>query len=164
MSCRDAQQRQCRSFRPSSSLLPVAQGMNAYFQRSCEFRLSQSHKGPKRCNVLSRLEMSLHESLSEAGGNRAPELFVSQVRNVAHLNRSICAWSRPCLRNLRQKSELERKPPINQHPATRHPALVVHPERHLDSASSLPIEPWQRGAQETPPLSPRHRFSALLRR
>ena len=81
----DSQKRDRGSFRLPSTLLPVAQGMNADFDRSSELGLSQTYKASERRDVLSRLETSLHEPLSQAGRNRSLQLFFRQFGDVRHL-------------------------------------------------------------------------------
>ena len=81
----DSQKRDRGSFRLPSTLLPVAQGMNADFDRSSELGLSQTDKASQRRNVLSGLETSLHEPLSQAGRNRPLQLFFLQFGDIRHL-------------------------------------------------------------------------------
>jgi hypothetical protein len=59
--------------------------MNADFDRSSELGLSQTYKASQRRNVLSGLETSLHEPLSQAGRNRSLQLFFRQFGDVRHL-------------------------------------------------------------------------------
>jgi hypothetical protein len=80
----DPQKRDRGSFRLPSTLFPVAQSMNADSDRSSELGLSQTYKASQRRNVLSGLETSLHEPLSQAGGNRSLQLFFRQFGDVRH--------------------------------------------------------------------------------
>ena len=81
----DSQKRDRGSFRLPSTLFPVAQGMDADFDRSSELGLGQTYEGSQRRNVLSRLETSLHEPLSQTGRNRSLQLFFRQFGDVRHL-------------------------------------------------------------------------------
>ncbi len=59
--------------------------MNADFDRSSEFGLSQAYEASQRRNILSGLETSLHEPLSQAGRNRSLQLFFCQFGDVRPL-------------------------------------------------------------------------------
>jgi hypothetical protein len=73
----DSQKRDRGSFRLPSTL--------ADFDRSSELGLSQTYKASQRRNVLSGLETSLHEPLSQARRDRSLQLFFRQFGDVRHL-------------------------------------------------------------------------------
>ncbi len=56
--------------------------MNADFDRSGELSLSQTDEASQRRDVLSELEESPHEPLSQAGRNRSLEPFLCQFGDM----------------------------------------------------------------------------------
>ena len=82
---RDPQKCDRGPFRLPSSLLPVAQGVNADLDRAGELRLSQTDEASQRCDVLPGFETSLNQALSESGRNCSLELFIGQFGDFCHL-------------------------------------------------------------------------------
>jgi hypothetical protein len=84
MACSDPQQRNRRSLRSASPLLPIAKRMNADPHRPGELSLRKPSETTKRSNVIARLEASCHEPSTQPSWDRAGKLPLGQFRNVSH--------------------------------------------------------------------------------
>ena len=82
----NSEQGQRRSFGAPSTLLPVAQGMDADSERDGELLLGQSDEAPKRDHIFAPRELSTKDSFPLLPGNRPGEVPVGQLTDfVAHV-------------------------------------------------------------------------------
>jgi hypothetical protein len=68
----------------SSALLPIPERGHTDFHCLCELRLTKTDKSPQGRDVVTRLELSLHETSSNARGNRPRKLFFRQFGDIGH--------------------------------------------------------------------------------
>jgi hypothetical protein len=61
-------------------------------------RLRHANEGPQRCDVLSGVEASLRQPLSQATRDCSRELVFSQFGDISHLYRSKCELYNACSR------------------------------------------------------------------
>lgn len=66
------------------ALFPVAERMNADPHRPGELCLREPGEMAKRSNVITRVEASRHEPLTQPSRDRAVKLPLGQLRNVGH--------------------------------------------------------------------------------
>jgi RNA polymerase sigma factor (sigma-70 family) len=89
MTRRNSQERDRRTVRMPSPLLPVAKRVNADPHRPGKLRLRQPDESAKSRNVVTRFEVSEHQPPPHTCGHRSGELLFRQLRNLGHFRSSM---------------------------------------------------------------------------
>lgn len=84
MARRNAQKRDRRTFRTAATLLPIPKSVDADPHGPGEIHLSQPHEAAERGDVVTRLELPLHQASAQARRNRPGQLIVRQLGNVGY--------------------------------------------------------------------------------
>lgn len=84
MTSSDAQQRDRRTIRLPSALLPVAERVDADPHRRRKLRLSETDEPPQGDDIVARMELAEHEPLPYTCRDRSLEMLRGQFRNISH--------------------------------------------------------------------------------